>query len=267
MDNKLPFDIDNYHRVFKKYPKSLMQSGDRVYGVWIIGNFYRRKVGYHGEYPPSFLDRIYALFPNKERVLHLFSGTIEDGKRSTTVDINPSLNPTVVCDVLEMSNYLKPNYYELVIADPPYSKKDAKVYGVPLINKRLALREARKVTEEGGILIWLDLQTPIYRKIDWQLLGMIGISCGTNRVFRVATIFQASKEEELNENCKASDVGYTENQGRNARDVKPRKRTKKTHNTLESRKRPDNQPDGQLSRSHRLSRTIKKKELSQQITV
>jgi hypothetical protein len=200
MDNKLPFDIDNYHRVFKKYPKSLMQSGDRVYGVWLIGNYYKRKENFHGEYPPSFLERIYALFPNRESVLHLFSGTIKDGKTSTTVDINPDRNPTIVCDVKEVSNYLESKSFQLVIADPPYSKKDAKIYGVPLVNKRLALREARKVTEDGGILIWLDLQTPIYRKIDWNLLGMIGISCGTNRAFRVATIFQAtSVEEEHNE--------------------------------------------------------------------
>jgi hypothetical protein len=194
MDNKLPFDIDNYHRVFKKYPKSLLLSSDRVYGVWLIGNLYKRANTYHGSYPHGFLDRIYALFPNREKVLHLFSGTIKDGKKSITVDLNPELKPTVVCDVKEVSQHIKEKF-PLAIADPPYTKKDAKIYGLPLVNKRLALREIRKVIEDDGILVWLDTQTPIYRKVDWNLLGMIGLFCGTNRVFRSITIFQASKDE------------------------------------------------------------------------
>jgi hypothetical protein len=199
MDNKLPFDIDNYHRVFKKYPKCLMESAGRVYGQFFIGNYYKRKEGYHGEYPPSFLERIYALFPGRDRVLHLFSGTIKDEGRSTTVDINPTMTPSIVCDVTEVSQHLPPKSFPLVICDPPYSKKDAKIYGTPLVNKRLALREARKVTQDGGILIWLDTQVPIYRKLDWKLTGMIGIFCGTNRVIRVATIFQAAEEQDANE--------------------------------------------------------------------
>lgn len=191
MDNKLAFDIDNYHKVFKKYPKSLMLSGDRVYGVWLIGNYYKRKEGYHGEYPPSFLERIYALFPGRHKILHMFSGTIKGDREVTTVDINPELNPSVVCNVTEMANFLPNEHFELVVADPPYSRKDADIYGVPLVNKRLALREARKVTQKGGVLVWLDTQTPIYRKLDWNLLGMIGVSCGTNRAFRVATLFES----------------------------------------------------------------------------
>lgn len=188
----MAFDIDNYHKVFKKYPKSLMLSGDRVYGVWLIGNYYKRKEGYHGEYPPSFLERIYALFPGKHKILHMFSGTIKGAREVTTVDLNPDLNPSVVCNVTEMSNFLPTNHFELVVADPPYSRKDAAIYGVPLVNKRLALREARKVTQKGGVLVWLDTQTPIYRKLDWNLLGMIGVSCGTNRAFRVVTLFEAA---------------------------------------------------------------------------
>jgi hypothetical protein len=186
------YDIDNYHRVFKKYPKCLMDSGGRVYGIWMIVNFYKRKEGYYGEYPPSFLKRVYALFPDRERLLHLFSGTIKDEK-SVTVDINEDLNPTVVCDVTRISEFLDP-VFDLIIADPPYSKADAKKYGVSLVNKRLALREARKVASKNAVLVWLDTQVPIYRKLDWELLGMIGVYCGTNRVFRVTSIFKANEE-------------------------------------------------------------------------
>ena len=123
MDNEIAFDIENYHKVFKKYPKSLMMSGERVYGIWLIGNYYKRKEGYHGEYPPSFLERIYALFPRRNKILHMFSGTIKDSRDVTTVDLNPDLNPTVVCDVTKMSECLPLKTFELVIADPPYTKK------------------------------------------------------------------------------------------------------------------------------------------------
>lgn len=261
MDTKLPFDIDNYHRVFKKYPKSLMQSGDRVYGVWLIGNYYKRKEGYHGEFPPSFLERIYALFPDKESILHVFAGTIKDGRKVTTVDLNPDLNPTIVCDAVKMSDHLAPNSFDLVIADPPYSKKDAKIYGLPLVNKRLALREIRKVTKTDGILVWLDLQTPIYRKVDWELLGMIGISCGTNRAFRVATIFQASKEGVTDGiDCATSD-GRPKTHKRQKRDVEFGERPERVddqnkhgnlQNNSSNRRRTQDKRSPQICRENRL---------------
>jgi hypothetical protein len=186
------FDIDNYHRVFKQFPECLMESKGRVYGIFIIGNYYKRKEGYYGEFPPSFLKRMHALFPNKKRTLHLFSGTLSDYPEADTIDLNPEYSPTVVGDVMDIEQHFKNKKYDLIISDPPYSKKDAERYGVKLVNKRLVLREARKVASDDAVLIWLDTATPIYRKLDWQLLGMIGVSCGTNRVFRVATIFQAS---------------------------------------------------------------------------
>jgi hypothetical protein len=186
------FDIDNYHRVFKQFPECLMESRGRVYGIWMIGNFYKRKIGYHGEYPPSFLKRIHALFPERKKVLHLFSGTLTDYPGASTIDLNPEYNPTVVGNVLDVSEHFPKEKFSLIIADPPYSKKDATIYGVSLVNKRLVLREVRKVVEPDGILVWLDTGVPIFRKIDWNLIGMVGVFCGTNRTFRVVTIFQAS---------------------------------------------------------------------------
>jgi hypothetical protein len=254
MDNKLPFDIDNYHRVFKKYPKCLMESAGRVYGQFFIGNYYKRKEGYHGEYPPSFLERIYALFPNREKVLHLFSGTIKDEGRSTTVDINPEMNPSIVCNVTEVSQHIPPKSFPLVICDPPYSKKDAQIYGTTLVNKRLALREARKVTQDGGILVWLDTQVPIYRKLDWKLTGMIGIFCGTNRVIRVATIFQAEEN-------------FSEEQNQDEQSVEFGKQNKESN---DSNQRGDQViVSGNRRRSPRqqLSQTLKQSQLPRQVTV
>jgi hypothetical protein len=199
---ELPFDIDNYHKVFKKYPKCLLESAGRVYGVWAIGNYYKRKVGYHGEYPPSYLKRVHALFPQQTRVLHLFAGTIEEYPGATTVDLNPTLKPTIVDDVLNVSAHLPRGAKNLVICDPPYSKNDATKYGVALVNKKMVFREARRVVEEGAVLVWLDTQIPIFRKIEWNLLGIVGVFCGTNRVARFASMFQASTDAHYEKNYK-----------------------------------------------------------------
>ena len=42
-----------------------------------MGNDYRVKTGYYGRYPPGYLRRIRALFPDKRNVLHLFSGKVD----------------------------------------------------------------------------------------------------------------------------------------------------------------------------------------------
>jgi len=51
-----------------------------LYGIWQIGNYYKRKYDYYGSYPPSYLKRIYSLFPDKTKLLHLFSGAIDDNE-------------------------------------------------------------------------------------------------------------------------------------------------------------------------------------------
>jgi len=64
-------------------------------GYWFVGQSYRKRTAYHGAYQGDFLKRVAALFPDRGRVLHLFSGmvdvTIFPGE---TLDIRPDLRPT-----------------------------------------------------------------------------------------------------------------------------------------------------------------------------
>ena len=82
------------------FPKSLFVSEDgRVVGTWIMGNDYRVQSAYYGGYPAGYLRRVRALFPDKTRVLHLFSGKVDlSALPGDTVDINPGLGPTYVDD-------------------------------------------------------------------------------------------------------------------------------------------------------------------------
>ena len=149
---------------------------------------YRRRHGYYGEYPPSYLKRVYALFPDKNRILHLFSGTVKG--RGVTFDINPDLNPDVVGDVREIRKYFSDGQFDLIIADPPYERKDFERYGYKPFSKQRVVRDLWYITEKGGFLVWLDVIVPIYSKEQWSLRGNILLLTGTNRRVRVVTIWE-----------------------------------------------------------------------------
>ena len=127
--------IANYHRV-TGFPESLFIAGDgRVVGTWIMGNNYRVKSNYYGGYPAGYLRRVKALFPDKERVLHLFSGRVDTkALPGLTVDINPALNPDIVDDAHSL---LKTplETFDLVLSDTPYSEEDCTHYGTPMVNR------------------------------------------------------------------------------------------------------------------------------------
>jgi len=79
----------SFSRKFPNYAP-LVVHNNRLYGTWVIGALYRQKTGYYGEYPYMVKERVLALFPDCEKRLHLFSGTVKD-LNSITFDINPEL--------------------------------------------------------------------------------------------------------------------------------------------------------------------------------
>ena len=68
--------IDNMVRE-TGFPRNMfvMETGG-VIGMFILGNDYRVKSKYHGGYPNTYLRRVRALFPDKRRALHVFSGAL-----------------------------------------------------------------------------------------------------------------------------------------------------------------------------------------------
>ncbi len=197
--------ISSYHRL---YPESLFLGGDgRIYGIWIEGNCYKRKAGFYGEYPPSYLKRIYALFApvlrevkSDVRILHLFSGSVRE-PLGITVDVNAALEPDILCSAEEIWPALEATRYRypLILADPPYSKDDAAKYGTafPLARKVMrSLAMCERAITPGAFLVWLDVKRPMYRKDEWELVGIIGYDVGTNRRFREISIFRRREQAE-----------------------------------------------------------------------
>jgi hypothetical protein len=178
------FDIDN-HR--KEFPHTAVQIVEgRLYGIWMIGNNYKRPNGYYGEYPPHYVDRVRSLFPEREHILHLFSGSIQsqDGREHTFDIQETGFHPEVIGRAEEVHKHFMPESFELVMADPPYSPSDAAAYGTKMPNIPAALRSLHDVVKTGGVVVWLSTRPPMYRKDEWNLVGVVGLHCGTNRSFR-----------------------------------------------------------------------------------
>ena len=181
--------IANYVRE-TGFPKSLFVAADgRVVGTWIMGNDYRVKSEYYGGYPAGYLRRVRALFPDKKRTLHLFSGKVDlSAFPGDTVDINPEFHPTYVDDAQTLQNVPLENY-DLVLADPPYSIEDAERYQTTMVKRNLAMRALRRLPI-GAHIVWLDQVLPMYRKDAFDQEAVIGMVKSTNHRFRVATVFR-----------------------------------------------------------------------------
>lgn len=184
--------IDSYVQR-TKFPKSLFISEDgRVVGTWIMGQDYRVKSGYYGGYPAGYLKRIWSLFPDKQRALHIFSGKVDLAVLpGDTVDNNAELEPTYVDDAQTLLN-VPLERYDLVLADPPYSVEDAERYQTGMVKRNLVMQGLQRV-QPGTHVVWLDQVLPMYRKDAWAVEAVIGMVKSTNHRFRVVTIFRRLK--------------------------------------------------------------------------
>ena len=110
-----------------------------------MGNDYRVRSTYYGGYPAGYLRRVRALFPDKRRVLHLFSGQVDLAAfPGDTVDINPALNPSYVDDAQTLL-HVPLEQYDLVLADPPYSVEDADHYQTTMVKRNVVMRALQRL--------------------------------------------------------------------------------------------------------------------------
>lgn len=193
-------DIANYNNSRGNF-SPLVEHNGAAYGFWLIGRWFNATRGgqyYYGAYPPSYLKRLELLFPEefKGTVLHLFSGTLKgDGQRTFTLDIKsepvPGIKPDFVADAEQLDKHVPENFFDLVIADPPYGSNHTK-YGVKKkVNRKKVIHLCSKILKPGGYLIWLDTVLPQWRKADgWLLRGIIGCGQSTNHQVRAITILQ-----------------------------------------------------------------------------
>lgn len=184
--------VESYAQTFKRFPDSVPRvspTGRWLTGMWMLGNNYKG-TGFYGQYPPSFLKRVQALFPDHPPVewLHLFSGSLSSSVPGIRVDVNRNGGvPTVQANVLYLP--FADATFQMIAADPPYTAADAQKYATKPVNKPAVLREAVRVLKPGGHLLWLDTQLPMYSKQQWFHWGMICIQRSTNHRTRLCSLF------------------------------------------------------------------------------
>jgi len=177
------------------YPDSVpavSPTGRWLNGVWLLGNNYRGS-GYYGAYPPSYVRRIAALFPDvaPERWLHLFSGSLAPDVPGIRVDLRPPGDGVAPASVRADARALPfvDGAIPFCAADPPYTTADAARYGTGTLNKPRVFGELARVVAPGGHLVWLDTTLPLYRKVDWHHWGMIAVQRSTNHRTRLCSMF------------------------------------------------------------------------------
>jgi len=169
------------------------QGRDVAYARWLLGNNYRSRMKFYGEYPPHFLERIMALFPDVTEgsdILHVFSGSLPPGNYHR-LDVNAALKPDYVGSVYDCAS-LAGRDWTLILADPPYSIEDAKKYGTPMIDRRKTLAALAEAIAPHGHLCYLDTCWPMHRKDQWTTVARVAITRSTNHRTRDLTIFQRS---------------------------------------------------------------------------
>ena len=173
------------------YPNGIHVGGDgRMLGIWVMGNSYKVESKYYGGYPHGYLKRVKALFPEKRRVLHVFSGKVDLGALpGDTVDMDQSLEPTY-CDDAQSLAEVPVRNYDLILADPPYSVEDAEHYKPTMVKRNKVMRALGTKAVKGTHVVWLDQVLPMFRKDQWDLIGIIGMVKSTNHRFRVVTMFE-----------------------------------------------------------------------------
>jgi hypothetical protein len=167
----------------------------RIVGTWIMGNDYRVRSGYYGGYPAGYLRRIRALFPDKRNVLHLFSGKVDlTALPGKTVDISAEHFPDYVDDCQTLTR-VPLEQFDLVLADPPYSVEDADHYQTTMVKRNVVMRALGQRLRSGAHVVWLDQVLPMYRRDQFDIVGVIGIVKSTNHRFRVCVIYERRKND------------------------------------------------------------------------
>lgn len=192
-----------YNQAFPQFPDSHFVISKRwIQATWILGNNYRGS-GYYGSYPPGYLKRVYSMFPEHGlAILHLFSGSLTSDDvfytpgSSIVIRANDKIangvEPDWICNAENFYDDLfgYAGQFDVIFADPPYSKLDAKKYGVKLCNKKRVLGQCYKALKPGGLLFWMDTRGPMWSKQYWKWVGIISLYRSSNHVVRGVWIFE-----------------------------------------------------------------------------
>lgn len=185
-------NVESVNSAFPRYPVTVRDKG-WVYGVWYCGTSWD-KVRLHGQYPPTFLKRALALFPDAKNILHCPSGTVSGPGMTVDMIRDEVRQPQILASA---DNLPFPDAsFDLYLSDPPYTPADSAKYGCPSYPLGKAMKEAHRLLVPGGHFGILHTYYPSYRRKMWKLSGLIAVVTGFMRATRMFSVFEKLEAEE-----------------------------------------------------------------------
>jgi hypothetical protein len=171
--------------------------------LWIMA---RPKVRYYGAYPNGFLERARALLgvTPTDPVLHVCGGMAREypakprgfGPNDCTLDLDAALKPDFIQAAtapLPWMNNMRGVSWPALIADPPYTPKDAAQYApgreaFPAPN--LILKNMLAVVRPGGSVGTLHPMLPPPPPEGVRFVACVGVIVGFNNRMRCFSVFE-----------------------------------------------------------------------------
>lgn len=142
-----------------------------------------------GAYPKGFIEWACRVMQcRRERVVHLFSGTIPAGEGALRVDLRRDMRPDVVADCRQLP--LPDACAAAVMIDPPYSVEYARdLYDTEYPRPSHFMAEASRIAKPGapiGVLHFLVVKPAQ----DLERDACYGITMGPNYRIRAFTVYR-----------------------------------------------------------------------------
>ena len=155
-------------------------------GLWLCGP--PRRDGRRQGFPSRFWLYFKREFSsNGEHGLHLFGGSAPEWPR---VDNDPTSEPDFLQDAFAPP--IQPRAFDIVLCDPPYTKKFSGDWGVEQPSPKAVLEAARLWAKPGGLIGLLHILVPARPK--WaQREAIIGVLSGPRNVIRCLSMFRVEK--------------------------------------------------------------------------
>ena len=132
--------------------------------------------------------------PNPD-ILNLFCGMNKFGLR---IDMNKEVEPDILCDAHYFTEETKEKQFDIILADPPYSTKEAAdLYGTPPLNYKKWTAECEKSLRPSGILIiYHKFVMPNPNPNIFRVIKRVFIGGRPYHLPRIAIYFQKNKPVE-----------------------------------------------------------------------
>ncbi|MDZ4726174.1 MAG: class I SAM-dependent methyltransferase [Leptospira sp.] len=196
--------VRNYNEwaVLKGYEPSLSMysNGKTFFGEWNYGQNFKNISGYKGAYAQQDISRLQACIPDMGVLLHLFSGSMPVGPyyrldNNFAVISDARTGIDFVADATEAHLYFEHEYFDVVMADPPWSKYHSEeIYNCSLVDKTKVLKSVHQILKPGGLLIWKDYAKPVWSGAEYDYLGRICIDPSSGHDDRSFKFYQKKKE-------------------------------------------------------------------------